>query len=48
MLQYLQHSNHNDKKKINYKNCLHIGPCTQCVKMSHKMTHMTDQTQNHF
>ena len=36
MLQYLQYSDHNDDEKINYRNCLHRGPCTQCGKMTHK------------
>ena len=36
ILQYLQCSDHNDDKNINYKNYLHRGPCTQCGKVTHK------------
>ena len=46
ILQYLHYSDHNDDNNINYKNYLHIGPCTQCGKMTDK-EHL-DQSQNHF
>ena len=38
ILQYLHYSDHNDDNNINYKNYLHIGPCTQYGKMTVRNT----------
>ena len=46
ILQYSEGSDHNDDNNINYKSCLHRGPCTPCGKMTRKEN--LDQSQNHF